>query len=309
MVRVSEAATAEPIIEIAHLDFAYGEQLVLKHIDLRVARGSTLGLIGPNGGGKTTLIQLLLGLLTPTRGRVTIDGLDPRDAIARGDVVGYLPQNPPVPRDFPVNVRQIVRAGLVGKTGTFRAHRREDLRFVDELIDRIGLNELAHTPVGELSGGQMQRVLIARALAPRPKLLLLDEPTTGIDRSGQQRFIEFVEGLKNELGLTVVLVSHDLRAVSAIADRIACLNLTLHYHDVPERLPAELAYRMFACDLEAMGIGGDAHHCCDEHAPPPLPPSPGTPVEGRGEGLPAIARTLRSQKNPHPALSRRTGRG
>src|SRR3954447_11430971 len=101
MKRVSEAATDEPIIDIQELDFAYGEQPVLRHIDLRVARGSTLGLIGPNGGGKNTLIRLLLGLLVPTRGRVTIDALDPRDAMGRGDVVGYPPQNPPVPRDFP----------------------------------------------------------------------------------------------------------------------------------------------------------------------------------------------------------------
>src|SRR4051794_19208977 len=97
MSRVTPAADEQPIIDIRHLDFAYGDQLVLKHIDLRVARGSTLGVIGPNGGGKTTLIRLLLGLLTPTRGAITIDGYDaPRDAIARGDVVGYLPQNPPV---------------------------------------------------------------------------------------------------------------------------------------------------------------------------------------------------------------------
>jgi zinc transport system ATP-binding protein len=99
-------------------------------------------------------------------------------------------------------------------------------------------------------------VLIARALAARPKVLLLDEPTTGIDRLGQQQFLESIETLKKELGLTVVFVSHDLRAVSTISDRIACLNLTLHYHDVPEHLPADLVYRMFACDLEAFGLGG-----------------------------------------------------
>ena len=108
----------------------------------------------------------------------------------------------------------------------------------------------------------MQRVFIARALAPRPKLLLLDEPTTGVDTSGQQRFVEFLEELKGELGLTVVMVSHDLRSVAAVSDRIACLNVTLHYHDVPERMPRELAASMFGCDLEAMGISG-VHACGD----------------------------------------------
>ena len=245
----------EPLIDISHVAFAYGEQLVLKQIDLRVERGSTLGLIGPNGGGKSTLLKLLLGLHRPTRGSIQIDGLSPIDAIATGRVVGYLPQNPLAPPSFPLNVRQVVQLGLVGKTGMFHRHSREDLAFVESLIDRIGVRELADTPIGELSGGQQQRVFIARALAPRPKLLLLDEPTTGIDRSGQQRFIDFVEGLKRELGLTIVFTSHDLRAVSSMSDRIACLNVTLHYHDVPEHLPAELVYRMFACDLEAIGLG------------------------------------------------------
>ncbi|HZZ41463.1 MAG TPA: metal ABC transporter ATP-binding protein [Tepidisphaeraceae bacterium] len=256
------------LIQIEHLDFDYGGQAVLKHIDLTVPDGSTVGVIGPNGGGKTTLMKLLLGLIEPTRGSILIDGVRPREATQRGDVVGYLPQNPRVPGHFPMNVRQVVRLGLVGKTGMLRAFKRGDTDFADHLIERVGLVDLAETPVGSLSGGQLQRVFIARALAARPKVLLLDEPTTGIDASGQQRFVEFLEELKKELGLTVVLVSHDLRSVAAVADRIACLNVTLHYHDVPERMPRELAASMFGCDLEAMGISR-GHACgdpgCCEH--------------------------------------------
>lgn len=244
------------IVDISGVDFAYAGQLVLKQIDLRIERGSTVGVIGPNGGGKTTLVRLMLGLIQPTRGKIQVEGMSPRQAVRRGDVVGYLPQNPRVPEDFPVNVRQVVRLGLAGKAGMFRPYAREDLDFADAMLQRVGMADLADQPVGELSGGQLQRVLIARALAARPKLLLLDEPTTGIDQSGQQRFIEFLSNLKKELGLTVVIVSHDLRAVSAMSDRIACLNVTLHYHDVPEHLPAELVYQLFACDLEAMGIEG-----------------------------------------------------
>ena len=108
-------------------------------------------------------------------------------------------------------------------------------------------------------------VLIARALAPRPKLLLLDEPTTGIDAAGQRTFVTFLQAIQRELNLTVILVSHDLRAVCAMSNRIACLSGTLHYHDVPERLPADLVYRMFACDLQAMGVGGE-HKGCNEVA-------------------------------------------
>jgi zinc transport system ATP-binding protein len=244
-----------PIVHISHLDFAYHDQLVLKHIDLQIEQGSTVGLIGPNGGGKTTLIKLLMGLLQPTRGSIQIDGLSPIQAVRRGDVIGYLPQNARVER-FPLNVRQVVQLGLAGKTGMFRSARREDLQFADFLLERVGMSELADTPVGQLSGGQLQRVFIARALAPKPKILLLDEPTTGIDFSGQKQFIEFLQGLQRELGLTVIVVSHDLRTVSSISDRIACLNVMLHYHDVPHHLPADLVHRMFACDLQAMGIEG-----------------------------------------------------
>lgn len=257
------------IIDISHLDFAYGEQLVLKQIDLRIARGTTVGLIGPNGGGKTTLIRLLLGLHSPTRGQIRIDGRSPVQAIRRGDLIGYLPQNPPVSANFPISVRQVVRLGLAGKTGMLRSPSREDLSHADAMLERTGIADLAEAPIGQLSGGQLQRVFIARALAARPKILLLDEPTTGIDRSGQQRFIEFISNLKSQMDLTVVFVSHDLRAVTAISDRIACLNVTLHYHDVPEHLPADLVYRMFACDLEAMGLNGrkpQAVHSCADHA-------------------------------------------
>src|SRR5262249_16932417 len=158
------------------------------------------------------------------------------------------------PGNFPISVRQLVRLGLAGKTGLLHSYAMSDLDFVEELIRRVGIEEVAHEPVGALSGGQLQRTLIARALSARPKLLLLHEPTHGVDQGGQRGLIEFIESLKNDLGLTVVLVSHDLRTVSEVSDRIACLNVSLHYHDVPARMPRELATRLFACDLEAMGL-------------------------------------------------------
>ncbi len=272
-----------PIATVHNLDFAFGDSLVLKHVTLDIEQGTTVGLIGPNGGGKTTLIRLLLGLLQPTRGAIHIDGLSPKDAVRRGDVVGYLPQSQRVPNSLPLSVRQVVRLGLAGKAGMFRRVAKDDLAFADELMEMVGIRDLADAPVATLSGGQFQRVLIARALAPRPKLLLLDEPTTGIDRSGQQRFIESIQQLKERLGLTVIFVSHDLRAVSAVSDRIACLNVTLHYHDVPEHLPSDLVYRMFACDLEAFGLQSP-HTCagnvCETHAATNTlaPPAPTQPV-------------------------------
>ena len=253
----------DSIVDIVGVDFSYGNTPALKQVSIQVERGTTVGLIGPNGGGKTTLVKMLIGLLQPASGSIVIDGLSPLLAVQRGDIIGYLPQNPARPDRFPLNVRQTVRLGLAGKTGICRAYAKKDLDFVDFLLERVDMADLADRPIGQLSGGQLQRVFIARALSTRPKILLLDEPTTGVDRLNQQRFIEFLQTLKKELGLTVIMVSHDLRAVSAISDRIACLNLTLHYHDVPERLPADLLYRMFACDLQAMGIGGEHKGCGD----------------------------------------------
>jgi zinc transport system ATP-binding protein len=281
-----------PLVQISQLDFAYADQLVLKRIDLDVEPGTTLGLIGPNGGGKSTLLRLLLGLHAPTHGSIRIDGLPPARAVARGDLVGYLPQSPRLAGEFPINVRQTVRLGLAGKTGILRRYAQADLRFVESLLERMELAELATSPLGELSGGRLQRVFIARALAARPKLLLLDEPTTGIDRIGQKQFIELIQALQRDLGLTIILASHDLRAVSSVSDRIACLNLTLHYHDTPQHLPAELVYRMFACDLEAFGI----HEAGGRGDPHPSPPpeyqgrgngaEPPPAYQGKGGGLP-----------------------
>ncbi len=258
-------AAVSAIIDISGLDFTYGDAPVLKQIDLRIERGSVLGLIGPNGGGKTTLVKLLIGLLRPAAGTITVDGLSPNQAVRRGDVIGYLPQNPAHHQRFAISARQLVHLGLVGKTGMLRSPSAQDRHFADSLLERLDLTSLADAPIGRLSGGQLQRVLIARALAPRPRILLLDEPTTGIDRAGQQRFTESLLSLKKEFDLTVIFITHDLRGVSAVSDRIACLNVTLHYHDVPQRVPAELLFRMFACDLQAMGIatdGGAAHEDC-----------------------------------------------
>lgn len=253
-----------PLVDIANLDFAYGRTAVLADINLSVEQGSTLGVIGNNGGGKTTLLRLILGLRQPTRGTIRIAGLTPRDAARKGDVFGYVPQNPAAPENFPIGARDVVRLGLVGKTGLFRSIPRAELKLADELMERLGLSALADAPVGTLSGGQLQRVYIARALACQPKLLVLDEPTTGVDRRGQQEFVSLLADLKREMGLTVIFVSHDLRAVTSMCDRIACVNVNLHYHDAPQHLPPDLVYRMFSCDLEAIGIGTVCNH--PEHA-------------------------------------------
>src|SRR5262249_43140266 len=150
-----QSADVAAIVDISNLDFAYGEQLVLKQITLPVERGSILGIIGPNGGGKTTLLRLLLGMHAPTRGANLVEGQPPHAAIRRGDLIGYLPQHYSVAHDFPISVRQLVRLGLVGKTGLrSRRYRPEDLEFVEWLLDHVGIKDLAERPIGSLSGGQ-----------------------------------------------------------------------------------------------------------------------------------------------------------
>src|SRR5439155_1092194 len=130
-------------VEIQQLHFSHDSQPVLQNIDLAIERGSTLGLVGPNGGGKTTLVKLLLGLLKPSRGKIQVGGLSPAQAVRRGDVIGYLPQNPPLPSSLPLSVRQVVRLGLAGKTGILRPYAKSDLAFAESLLEKVGVADLA----------------------------------------------------------------------------------------------------------------------------------------------------------------------
>jgi zinc transport system ATP-binding protein len=279
----------EPLVSIRNVSFRYGETPALESVSLDIHRKTTLGLIGPNGGGKTTLLRLLLGQFKPDSGDIRIAGLSPPAAVRKGNLIGYLAQHGHEVTRLPISVRDAVRLGLVGKSGLMTPPSRDDLDFAERLMLRVGLDNLQSKPLRDLSGGQIQRAYIARAVVARPALLLLDEPTTGIDRANQERLLETISQLKHELDLTVVLVSHDLRAVTRVADRIACLNSTLHYHDIPSGFPEDLARGMFCCDLEAMGISCTHKHPHPHLHPlshlhpsplsPPTPPAPGPLVE------------------------------
>lgn len=234
---------------IDHVSFRYGNLQVLDNVTLHVESGCNLGIIGPNGGGKTTLLKLVLGLLDGYEGSIKVAGLSPKQVCRRGDVVGYVPQHHHYERRFPVTARQVARMGLTGKTGLFHRHAREDLDHVEQLLDRVGVREVADRPIGTLSGGQQQRVFIARALAAGPRILMMDEPTVGVDLSGQKKFADLIHRLRSELDLTVVIVSHDLRSIAATCARVACLARTVHYHDAPEGLTTELLHEVFDHDI------------------------------------------------------------
>jgi zinc transport system ATP-binding protein len=225
------------------------ERWVLRDITLHVERGCNLGIIGPNGAGKTTLLKIILGLLSGYEGRVSIMGMSPERACRRGDVIGYVPQRHQAEWRIPITARQVVLMGLAGKTGLFKWYSKVDREYADELLERVGMSGQAGEPIGALSGGQQQRLFIARALVARPKVLLLDEPLAGIDEAGQIRVAELIHGLHESLGLTVVMVSHDIRAIAAGCNRVACLRRTIHYHDAPEGLTPEVLNEVFAHEI------------------------------------------------------------
>ncbi len=230
----------------------------LYDVTLHIEQGCNLGIIGPNGAGKTTLLKIMLGMLDGYEGHVCVADMSPRAACSGGEIIGYVPQRHDVEWRFPVSVRQVVRMGLVGKTGLLRGYRRGDLEYVEQMMEQVGVRGLAEERFGRLSGGQQQRVFIARALSPRPRILILDEPLVGIDEAGQRRFASLIHELHETLGITVIIVSHDLQAVAAGCNRIACLRQRIHYHDSPAGLTPEILAQVFEHDIAAALPAGGA---------------------------------------------------
>lgn len=255
----------EPAVVYEAVSFAYnrangggeaGPRSVLERITLTVRDGERLGILGPNGGGKSTLLKLTLGLVRGYTGRIRVFGYTPEEA-RRRRLIGYVPQKIEAELAFPLSVRQVVEMSVEAGLPPWRGLSRADHEAVKEALELVGAAPLAERPIGKLSGGQLQRVMIARALACRPRLLLLDEPTVGIDAVGQQRFAELLRSLHGKLGLTIMLVSHDIRAIVAGSERVACLSRTLHSHVAPEGLTPRVLAEVFSHDVAA--IFGDVH--------------------------------------------------
>lgn len=224
----------EIVLAMEHVGFSYDSRPVLEDITLRVQRGEFLGIVGPNGSGKTTLLLTALGRLKPQRGKVSLFGEDVshfRDWWR----VGYVPQKAAARFDprFPATVWEVVAAGRFARAGIGRRLRKEDHRAIEEALAVAGMSDLRHRPIGRLSGGQQQRAFIARALAGKPELLVLDEPTTGIDPGSEHNFYALLRRLNKELGLTLILVTHDIGVVATEVNRLACINRRLVYHGDP----------------------------------------------------------------------------
>ncbi len=234
----------EPIIKIDNLDFAYTGEPILASINLNVKEKDFLAIIGPNGGGKTTLLKLMLGLLIPDRGTVLIKGYPPGDAASS---IGYVPQNVHMNQSFPISALDVVLMGAFNPKKRFSRNQTQYRKSALEALDRLEMGNYANKKIGTLSGGQRQRVLIARALVSKPELLLLDEPTASIDTKGQAEFYELLARLNKDI--TILVVSHDLLVISRYVNTVACVNKRLHYHDQAE-ITGDMLETMYSCTVE-----------------------------------------------------------
>lgn len=251
-------ANQAPDILLEGVSYTYPGKSIsaIEDVSLRVDHGERLGILGPNGGGKSTLLRIALGLLRGYRGRVEVCGVSPTRA-RRSGLIGYVPQRCEANLTFPITARQAVAMGAAREASPWRRYAPGLRNRIEQALALTGAEEWADEPVGQLSGGQLQRVLIARALAPAPRILALDEPTVGIDVEGQRRFAELLSRLGETLDLTLLVVSHDIRAMAAGCDRVACLARTVHFHDAPEGLTPQVLAEVFSHDVE--GAFGDVH--------------------------------------------------
>lgn len=248
----------QSVVTLADVWVSYDSMHALEAVSLTIKQNDFLGIIGPNGGGKSTLLKVILGLIGPSRGKVTVLGNAPRNS---RQFVGYVPQHGTFERDFPINVRDVVLMGRLHRAGIFRRFRNADREAATDALRSVGMSEYADRQIGKLSGGEQQRVLVARALTVQPKLLLLDEPTASVDATAQSEFYELLAELKQRI--TIVLVSHDLSAVSVYVDKIACLNRRLFYHNSKEIPPDELE-AAYQCPVD-MIAHGVPHRILREH--------------------------------------------
>jgi zinc transport system ATP-binding protein len=244
-------------VKIDDLSFHYHKRKVLEEVNLRVPHKSFLAIIGPNGGGKSTLLRMILGLLTPEEGKVEVFGRDPRKA---REYMGYLPQHVSFLHDFPINVEDTVLTGRYH--GLFSNYTPGDREAVHRTLEMVDLDGLADRQMGQLSGGQVQRVFLARALVRRPKLLLLDEPMASVDPQMQYSFYQLLEELKKKM--SIILVTHDVGAVFDQVEDIACLNQRLYYHGQVEGA-GEVIEKMYGCPLEIITHGATPHRMLKRH--------------------------------------------
>ncbi len=247
----------DPLIQIKDISFSYGTTTVLERINLEINDGEFLGIVGPNAGGKSTLLKLVLGLLTPHSGTIRVFGEKPSKARSQ---IGYVPQYPSFSKEFPMTVEQLVLLGRLGtsiKQGFLHSlkpggYSRDDYQVTHQALVEVEAADLVHRQIGSLSGGQLQRVLLARALVSNPSILILDEPTANIDQRLEGDIFDLLKRLNRRMAILVV--SHDIAFISSYVTRVACINRTLVCHHT-DAIDGEVIQNLYGEDVRMV-----AHH-------------------------------------------------
>lgn len=239
ILKVGEYMKNETIINVDHLSFYYQDEKVLDDISFTINRGDFLGLVGPNGSGKSTLIKCLLGLLQPDKGAISLFG-ENIENFKQWHKIGYVSQKAnSFNTGFPATVFEVVSTGLVSKKGLFNRLNKMDKQQIHQAISAVGMDEFVNRNIGALSGGQQQRVFIARALVSDPEVLILDEPTVGVDTRNVQNFYSMLETLNKEKNISLLLVTHDIGTITDKVSHVACLNRHLHFHGNTDEFSAQ----------------------------------------------------------------------
>ncbi|MBW6467396.1 MAG: ABC transporter ATP-binding protein [Brevefilum sp.] len=239
-----------PLIDIKNLYAGYNHETVLEDINLTIQQDDFIGLIGPNGGGKTTLLKVMLGLIEPRQGTVQVMGEAPEKGRKH---IGYVPQFAEYDSAFPISVRDVVRMGRLSRQRLFKPYTDEDDAIVSERLAWVDMLEHQDRALRELSGGQRQRVYVARALATDPKLLVLDEPTISVDLEARTHIYDLLFQI-NQQGVTIFLVTHDLNVVSSYVKTIGCMNRRLHYHG-EKQVTDEMLRATYGCPVDLIAHG------------------------------------------------------
>ncbi len=248
----------DSLVEIRNLSAGYGQNIILRNVNLSIQQFDFVGVIGPNGGGKTTLLKALLGLLPPVSGEISFS-----ESMTEGNShrIGYLPQINNIDRKFPVTVFDVVRSGLMSRRRLTGRYTSVENDRANDLMSEMGIFGIRNKAIGELSGGQIQRALLCRALVNSPKLLILDEPNTYVDNRFERELYEKLKVLNEKLA--ILLVSHDLGTISTYVKSYACVNGSLHYHSGNKITPELL--KSYECPIQIISHGEIPHTVLYNH--------------------------------------------
>lgn len=245
------------LVSLRDVTVAYGSFTALENVDLDIFEDDFTGIIGPNGGGKTTLVNAIVGML-PHSGRIE---LSPALFDGKKRLIGYMPQQTRFDRAFPISVRETILSGLQSEHGFSSRYTKEDRKRVDELIEMAGLEAVADNQIGEISGGQMQRALLCRAIIMQPRLLILDEPANFVDNRFENELYSMLKELNNRMA--IVMVSHDLGTITSVVKSIVCVNRTVHRHN--SNVITEEQLQNYDCPLQIISHGDVPHTVLEHH--------------------------------------------